>query len=307
MLDTVHLRLSQEQAGSNLRDCLPYLTELSETCKEDGQVYFTGHLNNCRAYLSESGLFIKGSLPKFYLGDNLHTLNRSDSRRAFEMMEDTLHLPVRKATVTRVDAGLNLMTDYKPELYYPYLGPSSYYQRLTQPKSISYKNGLRLKQFYNKIAESKSKGGPIPAIYQGRNVLRYEVSYMQRLPKQFNQALITPATLTEEGFYMGLIDKVLQEYEVIQKVGLINMDTSKIKSPKDYLKQVLALTIQEKGLDAFLHHVDLLRELDTFDKPEYYSRLRTEIKRLSKGPAADTPELIQELNKKVARVKQNYR
>ncbi|AKQ44438.1 hypothetical protein TH63_00365 [Rufibacter radiotolerans] len=307
MYDSVGLRISQEQAGSNLIDCLPYLTDLSETCKADGQVYYTGHLNNCKAYLSDSGLFIKGSLTKFYLGDNLHTLNRSDARRAFEMMADILHLPIQKATLTRIDAGLNIVTDFKPELYYPYLGQSNHYQRLTQPKSISYKNGLRLKQFYNKIAESKSKGVAIPAIYHGKNLLRYEVSYMQRLAKQFKQTHITPATLTEEGFYMGLIDKVVQEYEAIQKIGLINMDLTKIKYPKDLWNQVIALCIKEKGPDAFLHLIDQLKELRSFDKPEYYSRARKDVREYSKALAPDTPDLIKELDRKVARIKQNYR
>ncbi|WP_162051496.1 phage/plasmid replication domain-containing protein [Pontibacter pamirensis] len=259
--------------------------------------------------MSEHGISIIGSLAKFYLGSNLHTLNRSDSRRAFEQLADTMHLPIQRAVVSRVDIGMNLITQHTPELYFPYLGQSSYYKRLTQPQSISYQNNLRSKKFYNKIAESKSKSVLIPNVYQGKNLLRYEVCYMQRLPKQFNTAAITPNTLTEECFYMGLIDRVVKEYQAIQKNSLVKMDTTKIKSPKDYLKQVLALAIQEKGLDAFLHHVDLLKEQNTFDKPEYYSRLRSEIKKLSgsNNTTTDTPEMIQELNRKIARVSENYR
>jgi hypothetical protein len=309
MLDTTKLFLSQEQAGFSIEACLQNLTNLSESYRQEtGQTYITGHAGNLRVGISEHGVSITGSLPKFYTGTNLHTLSRSDCRRAFEMMADTLHLPVQRAKVSRVDVGLNLLTDHKPELYYPYFGQSRYYTRLTQPKSITYQNNLRSVKAYNKIAESKSKGVVIPEVYAGKNLLRFEVCYMQRLSKQFKQAFITPDTLTEEGFYIGLIDRWCKEYEAIQKTRLVNMDTSKIRSPKDYLKQVIALTIQEKGLDTFLHHVDLLREQNTFDKPEYYSRLRSEIKKLSgANGTAEEPELIQELNKKVGRAKQHYR
>jgi hypothetical protein len=309
MYDTTKLFLSREQAGGPILDCLPFLTNLSETYKqESAQAYITGHSGNLRVCISEYGVSIIGSLPKFYLGTNLHTLTRSDSRRAFEKMADTLHLPINKASVRRVDVGLNIITQYKPELYFSYLGQSNYYKRLTQPKSISYQNTLRSKKFYNKIAESQSKGIPIPEAFQGKNLLRYELSYMQRLPKQFNHAIITPNTLTNKFFYMNLIDRLVKEYEAIQKIGLVNMDTSRIKSPKDYFKQLIALAIQEKGLDTFLQHVDLLKEQNTFDKPEYYSRLRSEMKKLSSCPTnADTSELIQELNKKIKMAKKNYR
>jgi len=308
MLDTTKLLLCREQAGFNLEACLQYLTNLSENYRQDtGQTYITGNAGNLRVSLSEHWVTIVGSLPKFYTGTNLHTLSRPDCRRAFEKMADTLHLPVQQAKVTRLDVGLNLITDHRPELYYPYFGQSRYYTRLTQPKSITYQNNLRSKKLYNKIAESKSKGMPIPEIYAGKNVLRYEVCYMQRLNKEFKQAFITPDTITEESFYVSLIDRWCNEYEAIQKIGAIKMNTSKIKSPKDYMKQVIALALQEKGLDMFLHHVDQLKELKTFDKPEYYSRIRSELKRLSNiTTIADTPELILELNQKISRVREYY-
>ncbi|MFT2007193.1 phage/plasmid replication protein [Pontibacter sp. 13R65] len=309
MYDTTKLFISQEQAGSNLVDCLPYLTNLSETYKQQsGQTYVTGNAGNLRVCVSGYGISIAGSLPKFYAGTNLHTLNRGDCKRAFEMMADTLHLPVQKANVSRLDFGLNLITQYKPELYYPYLGQSSYYNRLTQPKSISYQNKLRSKKFYNKVAECKSTGVAIPEVYQDKHLLRYEVCYMQRLPKQFNQAIITPNTLTDESFYMGMYDRWYKEYSVIEKKGLLNMDTRKINTPDDYLKQLLGLAIQEKGLEAILHHVEVLREQNTFKHAAYYSNLKKALKQLSNSSTySETPELLQELNKKVARAKQSYR
>ncbi|WP_026462018.1 phage/plasmid replication domain-containing protein [Adhaeribacter aquaticus] len=308
MYDTLHLRLSKEEAGGDLFHCLSSLSHVAETYKADGQTYITGNLNNYRVTVSDYGISLKGSLPKLYFGDNLHTLTRSDSKRAFEMLSDTLCLPIQRATVTRIDIAQNLIVKYKPEAYFPYLGHSNYYQRLVQPKSIYYNNTQRVKLFYNKIAESKRHDWEIPQVLQNQHVLRYELRYMQRLNKQLKLASITPQTLIDESFYMSLIDQWAKEYESIQKTALIKMDLNNIRTLKDYLNQIITLTIQEKGLDAFLHHVDLLKEQKTFDKPEYYSRLRSRIKQLAKSTSlANTPELVEELNRKVNRVKQSYR
>ncbi|MBC5774242.1 hypothetical protein H8S95_09225 [Pontibacter sp. KCTC 32443] len=310
MYCTIWQFLEKEQAGGSVMDCLPnYLTNLSESYRQDtDKTYITGNAGNLRIGISDSGVSIKGSLAKFYLGTNLHTLTRSDSRRAFEMLADTLHLPIHKAKVTRVDVGHNIITAYKPELYYPYLGQSPRYTRLTQPKSISYQNSQRSVKAYNKIAESKKNRVTIPDVFKGKNLMRFEVSYMARLPKQLNQAVITPDTLTDERFYMDMIDRWHNEYEAINKVGLAKMDTSKIKTEKDYLDQLLILAIQEKGLDTILHHVEVMREQKVYKRPEYYSNLKRKIKNLvGCKTVAEQPELIQELNKKIARAKANYR
>ncbi|MBX0335497.1 hypothetical protein K3G39_19865 [Pontibacter sp. HSC-14F20] len=309
MYCTIGQFLAVDMIGGSVWDCLPYLTNLSENYRQDtGKTYITGNAGNLRIGISEHGVSIKGSLAKFYLGTNLHTLTRSDSKRAFELMADTLHLPVYKAKVTRIDVGQNIMTDYKPELYYPYLGQSAYYTKLTQPKSISYQNSQRSKKAYNKIAESKKNRVTIPEVYAGKHLLRFEVSYTARLPKQFNQALITPDTLTDERFYIAMYDRWHNEYESINKVGLTLMDTSKINTPKDYKDQLLRLVVQERGLEAFLHHIEVMKEQKVFKHKKYYTDLKNDLKKMVKSQSiAEQPELIQELDKKIANAKRYYR
>jgi hypothetical protein len=301
--------LTQEQAGSPVMDCLHYLTNRSENYREDtGKTYITGNAGNLRIGISEHGVSIKGSLAKFYLGTNLHTLTRSDSRRAFEMMADTLHLPIHKSKVTRIDIGHNIITSYKPELYYPYLGPSQYYTRLIQPKSITYYSSKKTVKAYNKIAESKKSKSIIPDVFKGKNLLRFELGFTEKLPKQFNQAVITPNTLTNERFYMDMYDRWHNEYEAIQKIGLAKMDTSKIKTEKDYLDQFLIMSLKEKGIENVLHHIEVMREQKVYKHTEYYSNLKRKIKELAGCKTnIEQPELIQELNRKIARVKTSYR
>ncbi|NDK56815.1 phage/plasmid replication domain-containing protein [Pontibacter fetidus] len=307
MYDTLHLRLRKEVVGDDMFYCLPILSNIAETTWKDGRIYITGNIGNCLVSISENGMSIKGSLSKFYLGSNLYTLTRKDTKLAFELMADTLHLPIHRAVVSRLDIGLNLETQYTPELYYRYLGPSNYYKRLTQPQSITYQNKRRSKKFYNKAAECRSTGVVLPLLYQDKNLLRYEVSYLQRLRSQFKIGVITPDTLTNEPFYFKLIDCWVNEYESINKVKSISMNTNHIRTPKDYLRQVAAMAILEQGIDSHLDYVDLLKNQNKFKKVEYYSRLRRDIRKLAATKiSCDMPELIQELNQKVDQARLHF-
>jgi hypothetical protein len=296
-------------AGGSVWDCLPYLTNPNPgTNKKTGLPCFTGNVNNLKVIASDRGVYITGSLAKFYLGTNLHTLTRSDTIQAFEKIADTLCLPIHRAKVTRIDAGPNIITDLKPERYYQYLGQYGRFTRSTFKNTLYYHTSKKSITIYNKIDECKNAKVPIPEIYVGKNVLRFEVSYINRLPKQFNQAVITPDTLTNERFYMDMYDRWYNDYESIDKVGLFNMDIKNINTPKDYLDEFLAACLLEKGLDNVFNHIETLREQNVYKQSEYYSVLKRKIKDMvSTKDKAEQPELIQELNKKMAKAKQYYR
>ena len=156
MYDTINLWLSIDKAGGfDVSKTLQSLSGVTEHTRDDGQVYVSGYLKNYRVNISGQGVSLKGSLAKYFLPDNFHTLTRSDSARAFEMMSDELCLPIQKAKVNRIDFAQNFLMIYEPEAYYPYLGDCQYYQRQPTSNSLYYSNTLRQKLFYNKIAEGK--------------------------------------------------------------------------------------------------------------------------------------------------------
>jgi hypothetical protein len=307
--DSINLWLQNERAGSfDISKTIQQLSGLTQHTRNDGQVYYSGNLKNYRVNLSGQGISLKGSLAKYFLTDNFHTLTRSDSARAIEMMSDELCLPIHRAIVRRIDFAPNLLMDNKPEAYFNYLGECQYYDRLIQPNSLYYSNKLRQKVFYNKIAEGKAKGLILPDVWKGQNVLRYEIRFLSRLPKQFNQPEITARTLTDEKFYMAIFDKWHSEYEAINKQNSINLNFSKMNSPKDFRKQLELIAINYIGQEKIMQEIENLRHQKAFDKPEYYSRLKKEIKELCKTPEMTTSsELISELDKKIKAAKNNYR
>jgi hypothetical protein len=309
MYDTINLWLPSDKVGSiDFSKTLQSLSGITEHAKDDGQIYISGYLKNYKVSLSGQGVSLRGSLAKYFLPDNFHTLTKSDSATAFEKMADTLSLPIQKAKVNRIDFAQNFLMDFDPQAYYKFLGECQHYNRQPQSKSLYYTNSLRQKLFYNKVAEGKAKGMTLPDVWNGQNVLRYEMRFTSRLPKQFNQAEIIASNLSEEKFYMGIFDKWLAEYEAINKLHSINFNLSDMNSPKDFWKQVNLMAINLIGQDKIMQEIENLRYQKAFDKPEYYSRLKKEIKELCKKPKlTEASDLVAEMDKKIKSSKRFYR
>ena len=309
MYDTINLWLPIDRIGCfDFSKTMQNLSGITEHSKDDGQVYYSGHLNNYKVNISGQGVSLKGSLAKYFLPDNFHTLTRSDSARALEKMADELYLPIQRAKISRIDFAQNFLMKFKPEAYYPFLGECQYYNRQPLSNSLYYSNGLKQKIFYNKIAEGKAKGLSLPDVWNSQNVLRYEMRFTNRLPKQFNQAEITANSLTDERFYMTIFDKWLAEYEAINKLHSINFNLSFMNSPKDFWKQINLMAINMIGQDKIMQEIENLRHQRAFDKPEYYTRLKKEIKELCKTPnLTESSELVAELDKKIKTAKIHYR
>jgi len=309
MYDTLNFHLTKEKAGNiNLSFLQQNLKGFTEHQRDD-ETYFTGILkDNFKISISDRVISFKGSLAKYFLNDNFNTLTRSDTQRALEQMADEMLLPIQKADLTRIDFARNFLMDNEPEMYYKYLGDCQNYERLTQPHSVYYSNGLKQKLFYNKKAEGKAKKLIIPEVWSGQNVLRYEMRNTRRLPKQFNMAEVTTALLSDEKFYMELFDRWHQEYESINKISNFNLNYSTMNSPKDFWKQLQVNSIQQIGQENIMQLIEDLRTKKAFDKPEYYSRLKKEIRELCNEPELTSDsDLIVELDKKIKDSKRFYR
>lgn len=287
-MDTISIRLGIEQAGNNdLLACIPaYLQDVSEHIFEGGKVAITGKLKNLKVSVTDNAVTVKdGSLTKWYLGDNLKMLSRGDIEKAFTKMSDTLHLPMNKADVKRLDFGKNLMLTHNVNAYLPYLGSNGRYTRLEQKTALNYKITGRELCVYDKIAEMKSRGDVPPPLYDGRHVFRYEKRYLQGIAKYFDRASVTVKTLYDEPFYMCLVNDWYKDYQSIQKQKIFKIDMSMITT-KEQMKMlgVLALVEQQGGKMAAFENI----------------RERQTKRELTKKQAHDLKELInQSLNLKL--------
>lgn len=312
MLDTVNSWLSVERAGNvELLAHIPnYLEGVTAHLKPNGSEYVTGQVKNLSIMVCEAGVSVKGSLPKFLFGDNFQLLTRQTSEQAVEKLSDVLGLPFKLAQVRRLDIAHSFMVKQESEAYFSYLGHCNYYSRLQQPHTLYYQNRQRVKLFYNKVEEGKRAGYQLPNVWEGKNVLRYELRYLRNLTKQFNRSEVTLETLTEEAFYMGLIDRWAGEYANIKKQQMYNLDLSIMKSIKDfdrqiYLRGLLSIGSEQKVLEM----IEQAKREGIFENKMQVKRLKDKVKDLFHCPTAYTEkaDLVAELDQHVKHVLMFYR
>ena len=303
MYDTLHLWIPTEVLSSDdLGQITQRMENVTEHIKQGRLPHITGRV--CRTFrtsVNERGVSLRGSLAKYHFGNNYYTLTRRDSQEAIERLSDELILPVSEAKVTRIDMAQNFTMEHPAGVYYDYLGACRYYNRLRQPQSVSWQNKNRTKIIYDKVAEMNSRSVDIPVECRGKNVLRYEMRYKERLGSQFNQPVVTAGHLTDEVFYRGLIENFKSEYDSIVKVKRIEMDVPQVKTPNEFMQWLQLVAIQKIGhveLDAKIEEMRLRRQ---FSRDEYYSRAMKMIRQLgSKSSMHAQEQPIDELTAKVA-------
>jgi hypothetical protein len=304
MYDTLKLWLPSEVIKeSSFIDRVPKLLNNSTLhTRPDAQSYVTGNILGMNVSVSNNGISLKGSICKSYLGNNFKTLTRQDTQRAIEQLADVTLLPVQEANLTKIDFANNFIVSCTPESYYYFLGDCQHFDRIIYQRSIAYLNSLRYKTFYNKIAEGKSKGEVIPAIWANKHVLRYELRYTSRLLKQFNTTQIQAKDLYKESFYIDMVSRWIKEYEAIKKNNLLTpkADNMTNKNANDYL---LAVLIEMQGQNDVQEITSQWKGKFTNER-EFY-RFKAKLKTMK--DLTQKSELIAELDKKINQVKEYCR
>lgn len=310
-MDTIHLWLPFTETGQGYMETVPpLLHNLTESYhKETQSRSFKGYIMGMRISGYETGISIKGSLCKSYLGNNLEGIGRQDTQRAIEQLEDCLMLKIGSATVRRLDFGKNIITQKPVKEYFPLFGFCNKLQRFEQPNTIYYQNGLKCLAFYDKKEEAKKSKQKIPDIWEGKNIMRYEIRFKSRLPKQFNKDKIQVKHLFDEEFYMKLIDEWVHSYSMIEKKAIFTLNLDEVMTPSDFDKLLISYAINSIGHDQLMNIIDQAKAEKRFKYDVEYSRVKKKIRELNKpnGVTLLQNELITELDDKVKRAKVFYR
>lgn len=311
MYDTIFARLTkgEVQGIDFLAETPCYLDNVAEhTFNND--VVVTGNVGNLKVSLNRFQVKVKdGSLCKWYLGSNFQTMSRKDTQRAIEKLSDTLHLPISKAVITRIDVAQNLITRYPPDVYFSHLGLLKYATRLQEPNGIYYSQAGGRLAFYDKCREQRAKGVDVPELYKGKNVLRYEQRYTKRIARQMNVPEVTGSMLYDEGFYIGMLNRWRDTYRDIQKVNDINFDFGIMKTKQQlYRMGVLSLIRQAGGQLEFIAQINDAQKRGELTNKQAFD-LRTLVKNVCKARDGFTApsRAIQELDKKVSEAIRFYR
>jgi hypothetical protein len=308
MYDTTSLTVPRELCpGTDFTRITPqYLDKVTGQGINQLGEYIHGYIGNMFVSVTDMRVKIQNSFSRYYLGDNFKTLSKGDTRQAIEKISDTLHLPFNEATVTRIDIGHNLVMHDSPSVYLPYLGIIAYYNRLEQPGGLYYNNAKRQLVFYDKISEQIFKKQPIPDIYQGRNLLRYELRFKKQIRAQLRENRITGAMLYDEGFYHKLVKRWRDEYLCIGKINSKIATMKPTGSQKEFIENLALFSILELGQTQVLNKVQEWQESGQITKEQAH-RHRSAVKKICETPIdAGGNDLINELSMKIREVSRNW-
>lgn len=313
MYDTVKMRLLVE-AGRGiypLEDIPPLLECPVMHDPVDGGAYVSGRLGNL--YITADSHFVKvtrGSLCKWHLGDNLHTLDREATQEAIGHLSDTLHLPMSEAEITRLDFGTNLIMQHPVSEYLGHLGALRHYRRTdaTEAGSLYYMGNCRELNFYDKGREQTAAHEPVPELYAGRNVLRYETRITGRVARQLNRVNVTAADLYDRAFFDDMLHRWRDTYRAIQKINDKIPEFDMIKKVSDlYRLGVLLVAEAEGGQQALVGRIKRMQAEGKLTKKQAQDLRQVVNKACTPRPGfTSTSEVIEELNGKVAAAANMY-
>lgn len=261
MYDTVGMRLFVEEGRGiyPMEDVPPLLDRLTGCSHLQGGEYVSGMLGGLHITVRPHSVGVsKGSLCKWHLGDNLRALDRKAAQEAIEHLSDILHLPMDEADITRLDFGTNLIMRHPVPVYLEHLGELRHWKRCdaAEAGSLYYWGNGKVINIYDKNRERASAGEPILELYVGRNVLRYEIRYTKRLPRQLNRPCVTAADLYDRTFFDDMLQRWRDTYRAIQKINDITPDFSMITRKSDLNRLgVLALVEKYGGQQKFIGHI----------------------------------------------------
>ena len=306
MIDTMNIYLPIKEGGGVdfLEETPTYLSpdSLGEWSK-GGHYGVTGWVDNLKVSITERGARVENSLCKYALGDNFQTLTRKAIQEAFERLADTLHLPLWRAYVSRIDVGTNIILRHPVDVYLNHLGRWRGIAGGRQASTLYYHtkgNGKTL-CFYDKEREQKKKGEAIPELYSGRNVLRYEARYSKRLPALFKVKELRAETLYNETFYTALLDRWRDDYLAIDKINDVIPNFDIMKGKKELYKAgVITLAESYGGKVEFLTHIDEARKRGELERKQAHD-LRQAVNEAYSltGGLTVANEDMEELTKKV--------
>lgn len=304
MYDTVGLRLIIEDGRgvSPMEGIPPLLDRLAGVNHLPGSEYVSGYLGDLKITARPNSVRVsRGSLCKWHFGDNYQTLDRRGAQVAIEHLSDILHLPMAEADVTRLDFGTNLIMKHPVSAYLGHLGALRYYKRNEASDGLYYLGYGKGLSFYDKNRERASAGEPIPGLYAGRDVLRYEMRYTEQIPKQLKRPYVTAADLYDRTFFDGMLHRWRDIYKAIQKINDITPDFSMI-TKKSELNRLGVLALVEKygGQQKFIGHIKTACATGVLTKKQAHDLRDAVNDACSLRPGTtSTSEFIAELDKKI--------
>ncbi len=208
-----------------------------------------GHLRNMRVEVRGTVLIVEGSLPKYLKGYNYaDSLFVWEVRIAVNKLSNELNVPMRLASIRRIDFGACFSMNYKSWTYFDYLLHSNGYHRSNIEKTTLYfsKHDLQL-CFYDKQAEMKRhKEFDGLEDIQNLEVLRYELRFKK--VSSFFGRVVRGSDLYDFAFYLNVLEKWYDSYMVIRKGIDMKVNLFRFGGKKEFQLSCVAFVMNQFNL-----------------------------------------------------------
>lgn len=294
-----------------VRDEAPHLVTLLTDAKEQtdletGEQKTYGSIKGMRVGIYPSAIRIEGSLPKFlYDGSNILPLNRHTTEEAIKKLSDALQINIEDARVSSIEYGANFLMRHKPSEYLKRMGELPRRQRYPfNQDTLYYRHKGKMQPdtycLYDKVADAKAKGMPIPQGFEDSNFLRVELRLNGSIAKQMGVAGMEASTLYDRVFYAKLRSRFINTYFSTSKLNKLNANfMAEIKTPKDAVDGFLGLMLAKagQGMQEIDSYLEELKAHQVFSDRVSYKRTRDALyKAASKAKLSAKDELVAELD-----------
>lgn len=304
MVDTIHATLYLNKAHIKSIQTLLQTMQSSYNDLNTGKKSYSGRIRNFSIQVNEQRVKIKGSLAKFYNGNNVQALNQETTKFAIEELSDLTSLPIKDAQINRLDLAQNLSVMYPARSYYNYFGEKPYMQRLEQGNGLYYRNTLGERIFYDKSIELKRSKEVIDSEIMAQNLIRFEVRDYghKNICKRYNVSELNVGVLCEPSFYRGMASTWATEYGKIDKYRNLPLFRDEVyREPKQFCNQIFYTGIKELGgYNSLMSSIKEAKSRNVYETSDQYYALQRKIRSLNKIADKRVPNLlVDEIDAKV--------
>ena len=219
MYDKVTFKIDTD--SKKAKKIVSKLANVKATTEKNGFTRYKGRFKNFFVAVNGIEVYLRGSLNKYHFGDNLRNGTREDTMEAILGLSEDLGLDLTKANVVGLELGVNIETENPVKEYLQNLKEMARRKRKVVGHSLYYLNADKKRAdviiFYDKLKQMQESGCPIPAEYQGKNVLRCEMRFKGRLSQTMQGPKIKGEDLCKTDFCNRVVNEMLVRYGSIAK------------------------------------------------------------------------------------------
>ena len=251
------------------------------------------------------GLIVKGSLPKYLMGNNVQPLTRQAVEEALTKLQELSGWDLTASPLLQVEIGYTFTVDKKPSLFFASWGEVPRFKKAVYSgvtvESITYFTKSTSFIAYDKKIEVRTSKQHIPPLFEGFEIIRLELQIKRGLKKQIGRSL-SVMDLADRTIYSRLIDLLEGFYFKIPKGRSLLLDTSKVITPSDFEKAIMAYGVQTLGQDYLFKILNDLETRGVFGRTQV-SRVKKSIREALEDKRLTVADsLTAELDSKVREV-----